>query len=130
MLGWDQYGFDNKCIRTNYAKLLFLHPVGSAGHVVHFGSSGERIIDTIFFKVSWAGTDLIKSASGHVMLNLCFCIRWELWVTWCILMRPVRETSIHYFSCFSGTGTSLTKSASGHVVLNMSFSILWDLRVT
>jgi hypothetical protein len=53
MLGWDQYGFDNKCIRANCAKLLFLHPVGSAGHVVRFGASGERIIDTIFFKVSW-----------------------------------------------------------------------------
>jgi hypothetical protein len=31
----------------------FLHPVGYAGHVVHFGASGERIIDTIFFKLSW-----------------------------------------------------------------------------
>jgi hypothetical protein len=53
MLGWDQYGFDNKCTGTHYAELLFLHPVGSAGHVVHFGASGERIIDTIFFKVRW-----------------------------------------------------------------------------
>jgi hypothetical protein len=53
MLGWGQYEFDNKCIRTHYAELLFLHPVGSAGHVVHFGASGERIIDTIFFNVRW-----------------------------------------------------------------------------
>jgi hypothetical protein len=48
MLGWDRYGFHKTCNGTHYADLLFLHPVGSAGHVVHFGASGERIIDTIF----------------------------------------------------------------------------------
>jgi hypothetical protein len=53
MLGWDQYGFDNKCIGTHYAELLFLYPVGSEGHIGHFGASGERITDTIFFKVRW-----------------------------------------------------------------------------
>jgi hypothetical protein len=51
MLGWDQYGFDNKCVGTHYAELLYLHLAGSAGHVVHFSAFGERIIDTIFFNV-------------------------------------------------------------------------------
>jgi hypothetical protein len=37
---WDQYGFDKKRIGTRYAELLFLHPVGSVGDVVHFGASG------------------------------------------------------------------------------------------
>jgi hypothetical protein len=60
MLGWEQYGFDNKCIGTHYAELLFLHPVGSAGHVVHFGASGERIIDTIFFNVRWGRYEFDK----------------------------------------------------------------------
>jgi hypothetical protein len=40
MLRWDPYGFDKKCIGTHYAELLFLHPVGFVGHVVHFGVSG------------------------------------------------------------------------------------------
>jgi hypothetical protein len=35
MLGWDQYGLDKKCTGTRYAKLVFLQPVGYAGHVVH-----------------------------------------------------------------------------------------------
>jgi hypothetical protein len=39
MLEWDRYGFDKKCFRTRYAKLVFSHPVGSAGHVVHSGAS-------------------------------------------------------------------------------------------
>jgi hypothetical protein len=41
MLGWDRYGFDKKRTETRYRDLVFLHPVGSAGHVVHFGASGE-----------------------------------------------------------------------------------------
>jgi hypothetical protein len=40
MLGWDRYRFDKKRARIRYAKLVFLHPVGSAGQLVHFGSFG------------------------------------------------------------------------------------------
>jgi hypothetical protein len=40
MLGWDQYGFDKKCTGTHYAELVSLHPVESAGYVVHSGGSG------------------------------------------------------------------------------------------
>jgi hypothetical protein len=39
MLGWDQYEFNKKHAKIRYAKLLFLHPVGSVGHVVHSGVS-------------------------------------------------------------------------------------------
>jgi hypothetical protein len=41
MLGWDRYGFDKKRAETRYRDLVFLHPVRSAGHVVHFGASRE-----------------------------------------------------------------------------------------
>jgi hypothetical protein len=40
MLRWDRYGFDNKRVGARYAELVVLHPVGSAGHVVHSGASG------------------------------------------------------------------------------------------
>jgi hypothetical protein len=39
MLGWYQYEFDKKGAETHYVKLVFLHLVGSAGHVVHSGES-------------------------------------------------------------------------------------------
>jgi hypothetical protein len=32
---------------------VFLHPVGSTGHVVHFGASGVRSIDALFFVLGW-----------------------------------------------------------------------------
>jgi hypothetical protein len=31
----DRYGFNKKHAGTCYAQLVFLHPVGSAGHVVY-----------------------------------------------------------------------------------------------
>jgi hypothetical protein len=39
--------------RTPYVKLVFLHPVGSAGHVVQCGASGARNIDALFFLLRW-----------------------------------------------------------------------------
>jgi hypothetical protein len=46
MLGRDQYGFVKKDTRTCYAKGVFLHPVGSAGYVVHSGASGAISIES------------------------------------------------------------------------------------
>jgi hypothetical protein len=32
---------------------VFLHPLGSANHVVHFGASAERNIDALFVILKW-----------------------------------------------------------------------------
>jgi hypothetical protein len=49
MLGWDRYGFLKKRFRTRYVKLVFLHPVASAGHVVLSGATGAQNIDALCF---------------------------------------------------------------------------------
>jgi hypothetical protein len=80
-LGCNGYGFDKKRLRTRYAKLVLLHLVGSAGHVVHCSESRDETSTHYFSCSGGTGTDLTRSASGHVMSNLCFCIRWDLRVT-------------------------------------------------
>jgi hypothetical protein len=53
MLWWARCNFHKKRARTRYANLEFLHPVGSAGHVVHFGASVPRNVNTLFFMLVW-----------------------------------------------------------------------------
>jgi hypothetical protein len=40
MMLWDQYGFEKKRAMTRYIDLVFLHPVGSGGHIMHSGAFG------------------------------------------------------------------------------------------
>jgi hypothetical protein len=53
MLVWSQGSFHKKCTGTRYAKLVFLHPVASAGHVVISGVSRPRMINALFFMLGW-----------------------------------------------------------------------------
>jgi hypothetical protein len=41
--------YDKRRTGTRYTKIVFLHLVGSAGHVVHAGVSGGLNIDALFF---------------------------------------------------------------------------------
>jgi hypothetical protein len=40
ILKWDRYGFNKMHTRTSYAELVFLHPMGSANHIVDSRASG------------------------------------------------------------------------------------------
>jgi hypothetical protein len=51
MLCWAGCGLHKKQIGTRYTELVFLHLVGYAGHVVHFGAFGPRSVDALFFMV-------------------------------------------------------------------------------
>jgi hypothetical protein len=53
VLGWDQYGFHKKHVGACYAELYFLHPVGSAYHVVYSVASGAQNADALFFMRGW-----------------------------------------------------------------------------
>jgi hypothetical protein len=70
-----------KSIETHYIKLVFLDPMGSAVPVVPSGVSGVRNVDTLCLLSSGPNAISLKSVLGHMMLNLCFGIRWALRVT-------------------------------------------------
>jgi hypothetical protein len=49
MLGWAWCGFHKKHIGTCNAKHVFLHPVVTAGHVVHSSGSGHKTSTHYYF---------------------------------------------------------------------------------
>jgi hypothetical protein len=79
-LGWARCSFHKNCAGIRYAKLVFLHPAGLEGHVVHSGAFGARNIDALFSCSGRPDVVLIKLMPGHITPNLCFHIRWDLWV--------------------------------------------------
>jgi hypothetical protein len=64
-----------------YAEPVFLHAVGSAGHVVHSGASERGLLRHYFSCSGGPSAVSIKRGPGHVRLNLWFCIQRDLRVT-------------------------------------------------
>jgi hypothetical protein len=78
MLNWAWCGSHKKRTSTGYTKLMFFHLVRFAGHIVH---SGLETVTHYFSSSSGSSTDSKKSASGHIVTNLCFFIPSDLLVT-------------------------------------------------
>jgi hypothetical protein len=95
-------GFQKKCVRSRYAILVFSLLVGSSSHVVHSSALGHEMSMHYFSCSDGPGAVSIEILSGHVTLNLCFCIEWDLQFTKCILVGPGHKMSTHYFSCSGG----------------------------
>jgi hypothetical protein len=51
-----------------------------------------------------------KTRGGTLHRTCVFCIRWYLWVTYCIRVSSGRVTSMHYFLCSGGYNTDSTKT--------------------
>jgi hypothetical protein len=71
---------------------------------------------------SETGAVSIKSASGQVMLNLCFCIWWDMRVTYCILVRPGAKHRRTIFHAHVGPVWNPQKSAPSHITPNLCFA--------
>jgi hypothetical protein len=59
-----------KCAKTRYTELMFLHPVGSAGHRVQSCVSVVQNVNTLLFMLGGPSAVSRKSTPGHVTLNL------------------------------------------------------------
>jgi hypothetical protein len=49
-------------------------------HVVHFGASGSRTVDVLFFMLGWDRYGFDKSGLERVTPNMCLCIQRDLWL--------------------------------------------------
>jgi hypothetical protein len=50
-------------------------------HIVRSGASGAQNVGVLFSYSGGSDVDPRKSVIGHFTLNLCFCMRRELWLT-------------------------------------------------
>jgi hypothetical protein len=113
---------------TRYAELVFLHPLGSMGHVVHSSASGVRNFYTLFFMLGRDRFGFNKKRVGRHYTELVFLH--PMGSTSQVVHSGVsgHEMSMHYFSCSGGTGRDSIKIATRHVTPNLCFCIrcyLW-----
>jgi hypothetical protein len=74
LLRWALCGFCKKRRGTRYTELVFMHRVGSAGHIVHAGAFRARIVNALFFMLGWDRYGFNKKNAGtcyveHVFLH-------------------------------------------------------------
>jgi hypothetical protein len=129
VLGWDWCGFHKKCAGTRYAELVFLHPMGTVGHVVHSSLSRVRNVDALFFMPVWARYDFHKNRTGTRYTELMF-----------LLPVGYAGNVAHFdssgarnidppFSFSGGPDAISIKSMSGHITLNLCLRIRRGLQV-
>jgi hypothetical protein len=130
VLMWYLCGSHKMCDGTSYEEHVFLHPVGYTGDAVRPNTYRAWNVDALFFMLMWAWCGYHKKRVRTYHAEHVSCIRWYLWVTLWVLVRPGSEMSTHYFSCSGGLGADPTKSTMRHVTPNLCFCILYILWVT
>jgi hypothetical protein len=94
-----------KAQRTRYAKQMFLHPVGSVGHVVHCVVSGTQNIDALFFMLLWDRYGFHEKHDGtHYAKHVFFHpVR---------IREKARCGTLHRTCVFASSGIYMSRSAS------------------
>jgi hypothetical protein len=73
MLGSDRYGFPKRSASGHhYVELVFLHPLGSVGHLVHSSVLGLQNIEALFFMLRWDRYGFYKKCDGTCYVERVF----------------------------------------------------------
>jgi hypothetical protein len=65
--------YSRKCALGHVTpNLCFCIRCDPVGHILHYGASGTRNVDALFFFLGWDRYALHKIVLGHLTLNLCF----------------------------------------------------------
>jgi hypothetical protein len=108
---------------------VFLHPVGSAVHVVYFGASAERHVIALFFMLGLDRYGFDKKRVGTGYNEPVFLHPVGSTGHLGHLVCPVHKISMNYFPFSGGPRAVYIKSALGHGTMNLAFYIRWDLQV-
>jgi hypothetical protein len=121
MLMWDREGFDKKHVRTRYAELVFLHSLGSTGHMRHSGASGMRNINALFFMLWWDRYRFDKKRPGTYYAELVFLhsMGYVGHIMHSCAFRARNIGALFFIVGWDRCG--FDTSASGHVTLNLCF---------
>jgi hypothetical protein len=122
MLGWDQFEFNEKCTKTRYAEFVFLHPMGSTGHVVHSSGSGMSNSNALFFMLEWDSYGFGKKCVGthygeHVFLYPMGYVGHKVYSG----SSGVRNVDVLFFM-LRWERYGFDKNAPGHIMLNLCFA--------
>jgi hypothetical protein len=98
MLRWDRYGFHKTRSGTHYTELVFLHPVGYVGHVVHSGASGAQNMKYYFLCSGGPNAVFIKMRWDKLR-RTCVFASGGIWESrsafWCIQGAQCQHTIFH-----------------------------------
>jgi hypothetical protein len=116
-------------IGTRYAKLVFLHPVGYAGHIVQSRACSMNNVDVLFFMLWWDlygchktsnETRCAKLAFLHLVGSIGHVVHFGAY-------RLRNIEGLFFMLGWARCGVVSIKSMSGHVMPNFCFFNRWDL---
>jgi hypothetical protein len=110
MLRWDRYGFRKKHAGTRYNEFGVLHPVGTAGHVVHSSASVARNINALFFMLRWTWWGFSQKTRQEKLCQTCVFASSGIYGS-CGAFRCVRGMKHRWtFPCSGGPGAVSIKT--------------------